>query len=174
VFTAKRRERTDTGASGREFVFQAPTGAASRHQSHLSVQSKAIPPHGDFYLNVLWAQEQYQFTLQRERWRGVAIACPASIRKDCPSRTLGHPQRALDSSWQDTWHARLIPALLRGFSFTPQPLYPRAEVSGTHWIEDWVSPGDGLDCMEKSRSLTPSGLELRSLGRPSRLSHRVS
>jgi hypothetical protein len=39
---------------------------------------------------------------------------------------------------------------------------------GTHWIGGWVGPRAGLDDVEKRKSLTVLGLELRPLGRPAR------
>jgi hypothetical protein len=39
---------------------------------------------------------------------------------------------------------------------------------GTHWIGGWMSPIVGLDDMEKWKFLAPPGLELRTLGRPTR------
>jgi hypothetical protein len=51
---------------------------------------------------------------------------------------------------------------------------------GTHWIGGWVDPRAGLDDMEKTKFLTPPGLELRPFGRPAssqslyRLSYPVS
>jgi hypothetical protein len=47
-------------------------------------------------------------------------------------------------------------------SFTTLPLYPGERVPGTHWVEGWVGPRAGLDGM------LPPGLELRTLGSPSR------
>jgi hypothetical protein len=34
-------------------------------------------------------------------------------------------------------------------SFTPRLLYPWERAPGTHWIEGWADPRDGLDDMEK-------------------------
>jgi hypothetical protein len=45
---------------------------------------------------------------------------------------------------------------------------PGKEPSANHWIRGWVGPGIGLDDMEKRKSLTLPGLELRSLCHPGR------
>jgi hypothetical protein len=44
---------------------------------------------------------------------------------------------------------------------------PEGRVPGTHWIGGWVDPRAGLD-VEKRKFLTLPGLELRTLGRPTR------
>jgi hypothetical protein len=43
---------------------------------------------------------------------------------------------------------------------------PGERVSGTHWIGGWVGHVAGLDTVETRKFLTPSGLELWHLGRP--------
>jgi hypothetical protein len=46
-------------------------------------------------------------------------------------------------------------------SFTPQPLYLRERVHGTHWIGGWVGLATGLDSVEKRKPLNISGIEPR-------------
>jgi hypothetical protein len=45
---------------------------------------------------------------------------------------------------------------------------PRKRAPGTNWIGVWVDPRAGLDGVEKRKFFTLPGLELRTLGRPSR------
>jgi hypothetical protein len=66
------------------------------------------------------------------------------------------PHSDLDTSWR--WVV----------IFTPRPLYPGDGAHGTHWIGGLVNPRAGLDDMNKSKFLLPSGLELRLPGRPAR------
>jgi hypothetical protein len=51
----------------------------------------------------------------------------------------------------------------RSCRFTPGERAP-----GTQWIGGWVDPRAGLDDLQKRKSLTLRGLELRPLGRPAR------
>jgi hypothetical protein len=53
-------------------------------------------------------------------------------------------------------------------SFTTLPLYPADRTTGAHWMGGWVDPRAGLDGVEKCKSLTPPGLELRPLCRSDR------
>jgi hypothetical protein len=48
----------------------------------------------------------------------------------------------------------------------PGRLTPGERASGTHWMGGWVGPRTGLDDVEKRKSLTQPGLELRPLGCP--------
>jgi hypothetical protein len=52
---------------------------------------------------------------------------------------------------------------LRLGRFTPGETAP-----GTHWIGGWVNPKVSLEDIEKRKSLTLPGLELRPLGCPAR------
>jgi hypothetical protein len=45
---------------------------------------------------------------------------------------------------------------------------PGKRAPGTHWIGGWVDPRTGLDDVERRKSLTLPGLELRPLSRPAR------
>jgi hypothetical protein len=47
----------------------------------------------------------------------------------------------------------------------------KERITGTHWIGEWVDPRTGLNNVERRKFLTPPGLELRILGRPT---HRQS
>jgi hypothetical protein len=48
----------------------------------------------------------------------------------------------------------------------PLPLYPQERAPGTHWIGGYVGLRAGLDDVEKRKSLTIPGLDLRPLDRP--------
>jgi hypothetical protein len=50
----------------------------------------------------------------------------------------------------------------------PAALPPGEGTPGTHWIGGWVDPKAGPDDVEKRKSLTLPGLELRPFSRPSR------
>jgi hypothetical protein len=50
----------------------------------------------------------------------------------------------------------------------PVRFTPGERSLGTVWIEGWVDTRTGLDKLEKSKFLTPPGLELPPLGRPAR------
>jgi hypothetical protein len=52
--------------------------------------------------------------------------------------------------------------------FTHRPLYPREKSPGTHWKGGWVGPRNGLDDVERWKTLPLPGLELQPLGRPAR------
>jgi hypothetical protein len=56
----------------------------------------------------------------------------------------------------------------RVVDFTPPPLYPRRKIPGTQWIGDRVGPRIGLEDVERRKVLPLQGLELRTLGRPTR------
>jgi hypothetical protein len=40
-------------------------------------------------------------------------------------------------------------------SFTPQPLYPKGKIPGTHWVGGWVDPTVGLDTVVKRKIPSP-------------------
>jgi hypothetical protein len=67
-------------------------------------------------------------------------------------------------------HIFLTSALAAGEWSASRPgrFAPGERAPGTHWIGGWVDPRAGLDNMEKRKFFTPQGLELRSLGRPTR------
>jgi hypothetical protein len=67
-------------------------------------------------------------------------------------------------------HIFLTSALAGGEWSASRPgrFTPRGKAPGTHWIRGWVGPRAGLDDLEKRKYLTPPGLELLTLGRPTR------
>jgi hypothetical protein len=64
----------------------------------------------------------------------------------------------------------LTSALVGGEWSTSRPgrFTPGERAPGTHWTGGWVDLRAGLDDLEKRKFLTPPGLELRLLGRPTR------
>jgi hypothetical protein len=55
------------------------------------------------------------------------------------------------------------------FRLTPRPLYPLGKRTGMHWIGGWLDPRADVYCVENRKWLILPGLELRPLGRPSRI-----
>jgi hypothetical protein len=67
-------------------------------------------------------------------------------------------------------HIFLTLSLVGGECSTSRPgrFNPGERAPGTHWIGGSVALRAGLDDLEKRKFLTLPGLELRSLGRPTR------